>query len=103
MKRGNIKEILSGDILKRGWFRRQYKLVLLVAALIFVYIYAGYRSQRQQKHLSDLQRELQDAHFEQLTVNAQLVEQTRQSAVAAELKARGSDVCESNTPPTRIR
>ena len=102
MRQGSIKEILSGDVLKRGWFRRQYKLILLICGLIFVYIYAGYQAQRQQRHLGDLQKELQDVQFEQLTVNAQLVEVTRQSAVAEELRKRGSKVQESDVPAVRV-
>lgn len=102
MKKGDVKDILSGDVLKKGWFRRQYKLILLIFGLLFMYIYAGYQGQRQQKRLNDLQKELQDARFEQLTINAQLVEQTRQSTIAAQLKAMGSTIEENKQPVTRV-
>ena len=60
MAKLSIKEILSGDVLSQGWFKRQYKLILLISGLIFFYIYSGYQSQRQQRMLSELQKELQD-------------------------------------------
>ena len=103
MKNGSIREILNGDVLNYSWFRRQLKLIILVSVLIFVYIYAGYRAECQQSELAGLRKELQDAQFEQLTISAQLVERTRQSAIVSELKKRGSDVRESKMAVTRIQ
>lgn len=102
MNNNTIREVFSGDVLRRGWFKRQYKLILLVCMLMFIYIYSGYQAQSQKKRLSDRQKELQDVHFEQLTINAQLAEQTRQSAISAKLKERGSNITASREPAIRI-
>lgn len=102
MAKLSLKEIISGNILKSGWLKRQYKLILLISGLVFLHIYSDYQSQRQQKQLSDLKKELLDAQMTHLTISAELTEKTRQSSVTRMLKANGSKVKESNTPAIRI-
>ncbi len=97
-----IKDILSGDVLKKGWFKEQYKVILLIAGLIFLYIYCDYLGQAQQHRLSNMKKELQDVQFINTTLNAQLMSSTRQSAISLSLKERGSQLKESNQAPIRI-
>lgn len=98
----SLKDILSGDVLKKGWFTKQYRLILLIAGMIFMYIYCDYLGQAQQHKLSTLKKELQDLHFVKTTLNAQLMSSTRQSAISKALQERGSKVKETNIAPTRI-
>ncbi len=98
----SLKDILSGDVLKKGWFKKQYRLILLIAGMIFMYIYCDYLGQAQQHKLSTLKKELQDLYFVKTTLNAQLMSSTRQSAISKALKERGSKVKETNIAPTRI-
>lgn len=102
MTRISFKEILSGNILSNGWLKNQYKLILLICGLIFLHIYSDYQSQRQQKLMSDLKKELVDAQMTHLTISAELMEKTRQSSIARMLKENGSKIKESNTPAIRI-
>lgn len=97
-----LQDVLNGEFLTREWFKKQYGLILLICGLIFLYIFLGFQAQRQHHRLTDLQKELQDKHFEQLTIEAQLTEQTRQSAVTRELNARGSQVKENKKPVIHI-
>ena len=99
----SFKDILSGNVLSSSWFKSQYKLILLISGLIFLYIYCGYQSQRQQRKLSDLQKELQDVQMVQLTVNAELMNKSRQSSIARMLQEKGSKLKESNTPAIKIQ
>ena len=103
MSKFSIKDILSGDVLSHGLFKQQYKVILLISGLIFLYIYSGYQSQRQQRILSDLQKELQDVQLTQLTLNTELMNKSRQSSVARMLKEKGSAIKETNKPATRIQ
>ena len=103
MSKFSLKDILSGDILTRAWFKRQYKVIALISALIFIYIHCGYLAQRQQRNLSELQKELQDVQLTQLTLNTELMNKSRQSSVARMLKEKGSTVKETNKPATRIQ
>ena len=99
----SLKDILSGDVLSQDWFKSKYKLIVFISMLIFVYIYSGYQSQRQQRELAELQKELLDVRMTQMTVNAQLMDMSRQSSIVSLLQAKGSDVKESKTPAMRIQ
>lgn len=103
MKKYSVKDILSGNVLGQDWFRQQYRLILLISGLVFLYIYFGYQSQRQMRMLSDLQKELQDVQMTQLTVNAELMNKSRQSSIAKMLQEKGSKLKESNTPAIRVQ
>ena len=99
----SLKDILSGDVLSQDWFKSKYKLIVFISMLIFVYIYSGYQSQRQQRELINLQKELLDVQMTQLTVNSELMHKSRQSSIATLLQMRGSQLKESKTPAIRIR
>ena len=68
-----------------------------------MYSHCGYLSQRQQRNLSEAQKELQDAKFVLLSLNAELMEKTRQSSISKMLENKGSKVKPSNTPAIRIQ
>lgn len=97
-----LKEIFSGEIFAKEWFRQQYKLIILIASLIFLYVYIGYETQRQQHRLSSIQKKVEDAYFVKTTLNAELMSSTRQSIVSEELQRRGSTVKESKIAPLYI-
>ena len=103
MKHITLKDILNGDIVTADWFRRQYMVLLLIGGLLFVYIYQGYVAQRQNYRTSKLKKEIQDADYELMTMQATLTDLTRQSAVAGELKERGSELQENSKPVIRLR
>lgn len=96
------KDILSGDILMKNRFRKQYKLIFLICGLLFVYIYFGYQSERQQHHLNQLNKELQDAYFTYQTLNAEMMTLTRQSSIAKLLREKGSPVTECKKAAIKI-
>jgi hypothetical protein len=102
MSKFSLKDIFSGEIFAKEWFRQQYKLIILIASLIFLYVYIGYETQRQQHRLSSIQKKVEDAYFVKTTLNAELMSSTRQSIVAEELQRRGSTVKESKIAPLYI-
>lgn len=97
-----FQDTLSGDVFLREKVRAQMPVALLICGLIVVYIMCGYRAQKQQKQIADLNRQLEEAHFEYLTLQAQLVEQSRQSFVLRKLQENGSNVKVSNKPAIEI-
>lgn len=98
-----IQSWLSGEKLRSESFRKQYKLIGLIAVLLFVYILTGYNSMKQQRHLSDLKREVKMAKFEYLTISAELAEKTRQSKIHDQLQSQSSKLQENRTPIIQIR
>lgn len=100
--KAHFQDILSGNIFRRDQFRRQYKLAALVIFLFVIYIDNGYRAQRQQIRLVELDKQIEDAHHEYLSLSANFVNQTRQSVIAERLREQGSTIRISRTPATRI-
>mgnify|MGYP003307390018 FL=1 len=98
-----LKAFMNGDVLMHKWVRKQYKLCILIAALVFVYILAGFFAQRQYHHLTEIKKVLQDKHFEQMTIEAELTERTRQSTITRQLREQGSTLIENRKPIIYIR
>ncbi len=94
--------ILSGEILLSDWVRSQYRITLLIFGLLFVYIYFGYQSERQQHRMHKLKLELQDAQFTKQTLNAETMTLTRQSSITKLLEENGSKLKESHQSAIRI-
>lgn len=102
-KNWSLQDIMNGNIFRNQWMQQQYKLVTLIVVLIIVYIFQGYRSQRQMAYLVQVNKAIQDARYEYLTISAELSEMTRQSAISARLRESGSNVKESDTPAIRVQ
>ncbi|MBR5827816.1 MAG: hypothetical protein IKY49_01095 [Paludibacteraceae bacterium] len=103
MSKFSIKEVLSGDILTKSWLKRQYKVILLISLLTFLYIHSGLSTQQQLQTLSKLKKELNDAKLIQLSMDAELMEKTRQSSIDKMLIEQGSKVKPSKTPAIRVQ
>jgi hypothetical protein len=102
MSKFSLRDVLSGDILTKSWFQRQFKVIGLISVLIFIYIHCGYLAQQQQRTLSKLQKELQDVQLIQLSLQAELMEKTRQSSISKMLQEKESHIKPSQTPAIRI-
>jgi TolA-binding protein len=98
----NLKDILTGTILTKGWFRRQLWLIVLIGFLIFIRISAGYQAERQQYKLSQLEKKLEDVQFMLLSAQAQLMQESKQSAISDILTQKGSKVQPSKDIAIRI-
>jgi hypothetical protein len=103
MKEFSFKEVLSGNVLGNAWLRRQYKIILLISGLIFVYIYCEYKSQRQRRELNELKKELSDTQMRKKYASIELMSVSRRSTIINMLEAKGSDLKESTTPAIRIQ
>lgn len=99
----SLQDILSGNVLNHDWFKQQYRLILMISILIFLYIYSGYQSQRQQRALNEMQKELRDAQMTQMTISSEWMNKSRQSSIIEMLESKGSKVKESKTPANRIQ
>ena len=102
-KKVTIQEVMNGQFFTREWFHNQRGIISLVIVLILVYIYAGYAAQRQHFKMTMLEKDLQAAEYEQLTIHANLTEVTRQSSIVKELQSKGSTIKENNTPVIKLK
>jgi hypothetical protein len=103
MSKFSIKHIFSGDILTKEWLKRQYKVILLISMLIFIYIHSGFKSQQQMLQINDLQKELQESKLSLQSLNVELIDKTRQSSICTMLEEQGSNIKSIQTPVIRIQ
>lgn len=98
-----LQKILNGDIFRNEKVAQQYPLLVLIGVFIFMSILMGFVSEWQYVRIGALKKELHDARNEELTISSELVNSTRQSAVARTLKEKGSKLREANTPVIVIK
>lgn len=98
----HIQDWFNGNIFNSDFAKQQRGIFFVVIAWLLVIVLVGYKGQRQQSELVRLEKELQDAQYEYLTLQAELSTMTRQSVITAGLQEAGSAVHESNIPATRI-
>ena len=98
-----LQKILNGDIFRNEKVAQQYPLLVLIGVFIFMSILMGFVSEWQYVRIGALKKELHDARNEELTISSELVNSTRQSAVARTLKENGSKLREANAPVIVIK
>lgn len=98
-----IQNILNGNAFTQGWFKKQYKIIVLVCGLIFIYIYCGFKSQAQYHHLTELRKELKDAQYELLTRKTTLTMLCKESSLMPVLRERGSQLESCQEAVIRVR
>lgn len=98
-----IREIFSGKILSREFFRNHAKLALLVVILAFLYIYNSFEVNAQVATIKRLKEDIKEARYTMLELSAEHTQMTRSSEISKELHKRGSKVEESVTPPIQVK
>lgn len=102
-KIASIKSILGGDILATDFLQRQTKLLILVLILVVIYISNRYEAQAQQLRIDVLKKELVDAKYETLTINAELMEKSRQSRIEEYISDKKTDLSTPTHPPYLLK
>jgi len=86
------------------WFLRQWKLLLLCLAGIFLYITNGYQAQMEMMTESKLEEELKDWRYRSITRAGELTLLCRQSQLEQKLREQGdSTMTTSKEPPFVIK
>jgi hypothetical protein len=103
IKTSSWRDFVNGNIFVKKFFRKQYPLLIMIAILLFVYVDNRYYCEQQTKRKVQLETELQDLKYENLTISADLMRLNRQSNVERMINERGIEVKESKTPPILIK
>lgn len=102
IKSSTARDILNGNILTKKFFQKQYGLLIMIAALTFLYVDNRFYCEKQLANEIDLKRKILDAKYESLTISAELMEISRQSNVMKLVNVNGIDLIESQSPPVVI-
>jgi hypothetical protein len=105
-KRSNkvfFNELLDGTFLTKDGIKKNFKLMLLIVGLIFLYINNHYAVILQLSEIDTLQKELTDAKYEALTRTSDLMHEKRQSNILKCIKERGINLIEAEVPHYQIK
>lgn len=106
IKRSNrqlLNELLDGTFLTKDGIRKNYKLMLLIVGLIFLYINNHYAVILQLSNIDTLQKELTDAKYEALTRTSEWMHEKRQSNILDRIEERGINLIEAEVPHYQIK
>ena len=102
IKSSTIRDILNGNILTKKFFQKQYGLLIMIAALTFLYVDNRFYCETRLAKEIDLKKKIQDVKYESLTISAELMEISRQSNVMNKENESGINLIQSTTPPIVI-
>jgi hypothetical protein len=102
IKSSTIRDFLNGNILTNKFLQKQYPLLIMFAALTFLYVDNRFYCETQLAKEIDLKKKLQDVKYESLTISAELMEISRQSNVMNKVNENGINLIQSTIPPIVI-
>jgi len=96
----SLRNILGGGFLTRENTAKHLPFLFFLAFLAVVYIANSYYAEKNIRRIERLQREVKELRYEQVNTKSKLMQTTRQSKVADNLKNKG--IRESTVPPNKI-
>jgi len=97
-----MKEIFDGTILTKGFFVRNFKIILIVVAGMLFYIGNHYSVIMNLNEIDKLQKDLADVKYEALTQSSKLMRESRQSRIREMVQEKGMELEDSQIPPYKI-
>jgi hypothetical protein len=102
IKSSTVRDIFNGNILTNKFLQKQYGLLIMIAALTFLYVDNRFYCETQLAKEIELKKKIQDVKYESLTISAELMEISRQSNVMNKVNESGINLIQSTTPPIVI-
>lgn len=99
IKSSTFRDVLNGEIFSKRFFKKQYKLIILISILAFFYVDNRYSCETQLAKSIKLKKQIQDAKYESLTISAELMNLSRQSNVLKLVKERDLQLMQTSVPP----
>ncbi len=101
-KKFTFREIIGGEILTRNFFVKQLPFFLFVVLLIFTYIANRNGAEKTVRRSVIMQQENKRLRARYISTSFELMNMSKQSEVAKDLKNRGLNLKESLEPPKKI-
>ena len=102
IKSSKLRDVLNGNILTKKFFQKQYGLLIMIAVLTFLYVDNRYYCEAQLAKEIEMEKKIQDAKYESLTISAELMQISRQSNVFKMVNDSGLNLIETISPPIVI-
>ena len=99
----SLRDIFDGKIFTKSYFLKQIWLIFLVTCLVFLYMDNRMECERQVAVINDLNKQLIDAKYTSMVVEADLLSISRQSQIEELIKAQEIELEELQFPPYKIK
>ncbi len=96
------RHFLNGQIFTLKIVQRQYLLIGLLVLLSIIHIDNRFASEKQITRINELNKMIQDARYENLTISAELEEICRRSNIERLIRERGMNLRTGINPPVVI-
>jgi len=103
LKKYSLKEIITGNVLKKKAIVKQLPFILFIVALAMIYIANRYHAEHLLRETTKLQQELDELRAESITVASELMFASRQSQVLKLVEENKLGLKESRIPPKRVK
>jgi cell division protein FtsL len=97
-----VKDVISGNVLVRGYLVKHVPYIILLVVLAILYISNRYKNEKIAIEQQQLHEELKNLRSESITTAAELMRISRQTEVINLVKERGMELEESTVPPKII-
>lgn len=96
------RHFLNGQIFTLKMIQRQYLLMGLLVLLSIVHIDNRYASEKEITRINQLNKQIQDARYQNLTLSAELEEICRRSNIERLIREKGMNLRTGINPPVVI-
>jgi cell division protein FtsL len=99
LKGVTFKDVINGKLVTGKLVTKQYRYIILLAAIAFYYIHNHYIVENMQKELYTLNKEVKELRYEALTTSSDLMSMSKPSEVLAKIQQQGIELEELSEPP----
>jgi hypothetical protein len=103
LKKYSIREVITGNVLKKKAIVKQLPFIIFVVILAMLYIANRYHAEHLLRESTKLQEDLNELRAESITVASELMFASRQSQVLKLLEENNLWLKESRTPPKWVK
>lgn len=97
-----VMHVFGGTVLTSGIITRNWKFILVLVLLTFLYISNRYSASEKMVRIETLQRELKDAKYESVTTSAKLVGVSREIKIKELVEKNGLDIDFTKEPVYKL-
>lgn len=97
-----LKQIISGEILKDKFFKKNIKYIILIFSLFFVFVIVGAIGAFKVGEKEELKKEIIDLKEDAVYISADLMHRSLVFEVKKEVKKRNIDLEQLSKPPAII-
>ena len=98
----NFREVMDGSLLTREKVIKQLPFIIFLTVLGLIYIANRYHAEKVFVMTEETREDIHELRSEKISVQSELMEESRESKVLKMLDAKGSELKTADEPPVKI-